>query len=79
MDVFERGEPIAINPKGYGGTDFRPVFEWVANEGLNPSCLVYLTDMAGYFPSRHRIIRCCGDTSGVLPAPWGETVRIRCN
>ena len=80
VDVFERGEPIAINPKGYGGTDFRPVFEWVANEGLNPSCLVYLTDMAGYFPeSAPDYPVLWGDTSGVLPAPWGETVRIRCN
>jgi predicted metal-dependent peptidase len=26
VDVFERGEPVAVSPKGFGGTDFRPVF-----------------------------------------------------
>ena len=36
--------------KGGGGTDFCPVFERVAQEGLEPEVLVYLTDLEGAFP-----------------------------
>jgi predicted metal-dependent peptidase len=36
--------------KGGGGTDFRPPFEWVKKQGLEPDCLIYFTDMMGPFP-----------------------------
>ena len=80
VDVFEQGEPIAIKPKGFGGTDFRPVFEWVEKEGITPSCLVYLTDMEGAFPKNEPGFPVLwGDINGLYPPPWGEHVRIRCN
>ena len=37
---------------GGGGTDFRPVFDWINKQGLTPDALVYLTDGLGSFPSR---------------------------
>jgi predicted metal-dependent peptidase len=37
--------PLKMNPVGGGGTDFRPVFEWVEQQGVGPCCLVYLTDL----------------------------------
>ena len=43
--------PIKQSPRGGGGTDFRPVFNYVQKEGLTPACLIYLTDMEGRFPS----------------------------
>ena len=44
--VFERSDlPVTINPKGGGGTDYRPVFQLIDREGLDPACLIYLTDM----------------------------------
>lgn len=79
VDIFERGDPVTLNPKGFGGTDFRPVFEWVEAEGLQPSCLVYLTDLCGDFPSNppgYPVL--WGDTSEYGPPPWGESVRVRC-
>lgn len=80
VDVFEQGEQISISPKGGGGTDFKPVFNWLEEQGLQPSCLVYLTDMAGRFPiSEPDYPVLWGDTEGRYPAPWGETVQIRCN
>ncbi len=43
---FEKADlPIEITPKGGGGTDFRPVFAAVAEKGITPACLIYLTDM----------------------------------
>ena len=79
VDVFERGEPIVMAPKGYGGTDFRPVFDYVENEGIQPVCLLYLTDMMGDFPAKapdYPVL--WGDTFGLCPEPWGERVQIRC-
>ncbi len=35
---------------GGGGTAFEPVFEQIKKDGLEPECLVYLTDGMGSFP-----------------------------
>jgi predicted metal-dependent peptidase len=35
---------------GGGGTDFRPVFDWITEQGASPDALVYLTDGMGCFP-----------------------------
>ena len=32
-------------PKGRGGTDFRPGFEWLAEQGIRPGVCLYFTDM----------------------------------
>ena len=52
QDYWEVGpfEEWPTSCRGRGGTDFRPVFEDIAEKGINPSCLVYLTDSYGTFP-----------------------------
>lgn len=42
--------PLVLEAKGGGGTDHRPVFEWVTQQQLEPACMVCLTDMASCFP-----------------------------
>lgn len=37
--------PFVIKPVGGGGTDYRPVFHWVEEQGLQPACMVFLTDL----------------------------------
>ena len=37
-------------PKGGGGTDFRPVFDWVEEQGIEPACLIFMNDCMGSFP-----------------------------
>ena len=37
--------PIELHPRGGGGTDFRPPFEWLDDAGIDPVCVVYLTDL----------------------------------
>jgi len=51
VDEFEGRDSVTLNPPQGGGTDFRPVFDWVAREGETPDGLIYLTDMYGCFPS----------------------------
>lgn len=36
--------------KGGGGTDFRPLFDRLAEESEPPAGVVYRTDLAGSFP-----------------------------
>ena len=48
VETFGRYDlPIKIHPIGGGGTDFRPPFDWVEQQGVSPAYLVYLTDLAG--------------------------------
>lgn len=67
--------PVTLSPRGGGGTDFRPVFDWVRERGLEPECLIYLTDMVGTFPDvppDYPVLWV--STSKGVTAPWGETV-----
>ncbi len=50
---FEKNDlPVTIEPKGGGGTDFRPVFDKVKQEEIKAACLIYLTDMEClYYPA----------------------------
>src|SRR5262249_40573193 len=45
VQEFTRGEAIKVEAKGGGGTDFRPVFDWVTEQNIQPTCLIYLTDL----------------------------------
>ena len=43
---YPAGElPDSITIKGRGGTDFRPGFAWLHEQGAHPNCCLYLTDM----------------------------------
>jgi predicted metal-dependent peptidase len=37
--------PLNLTAVGGGGTDFRPPFQALEQEGIRPSCLIYFTDM----------------------------------
>lgn len=45
--------PLKLKAPGGGGTDFRPVFDWIEEQGISPTCLIYLTDLDGKFPTSH--------------------------
>ena len=50
-EIEEANDLRSLKPKGGGGTDFRPAFDWIAKEGLEPDALVFLTDGYGSFPT----------------------------
>ncbi|MBM4181732.1 MAG: hypothetical protein FJ209_09315 [Betaproteobacteria bacterium] len=62
---------------GGGGTDFRPVFEWLRCENLGPDLLVYFTDAEGAFPERDPGIPLVWLVKGKAPVPFG--VRLQLN
>lgn len=49
--TFYSGDNLELNLKGGGGTDFRPVFEFIENELEDVKLLLYFTDLDGIFPN----------------------------
>jgi len=73
---YTPGDTVAKETSGGGGTDFRPVFDHVAND--TPRCLVYLTDMMGAFPDAdpgYPVIWLNFGPRDTV-APFGETVYV---
>jgi predicted metal-dependent peptidase len=42
--------PIKLRPLGGGGTSHRKVFRWIEERGLDPTCVICLTDLYTTFP-----------------------------
>lgn len=53
-NVQELGPGDRLDPKpcGGGGTDFRPLFDWVNDNGVYPDYIIYATDGYGTFPDK---------------------------
>jgi predicted metal-dependent peptidase len=51
VETYRAGQPVKLAPVGGGGTDFRPCFRWVEEQGITPQTLVFLTDLCGTFPN----------------------------
>ena len=75
--------PEEIALKGRGGTDFRPGFAWLEEQGLHPGVCLYLTDMeCDRYPDaepQFDVLWCEwgeGDSLWRQPPPWGEHIRI---
>ena len=71
-------EEIAI--KGRGGTDFRPGFEWLDEQGIQPAVCLYFTDMeCSRYPEAEPHFRCFDvepPPSDWNRQPWGERIDI---
>jgi predicted metal-dependent peptidase len=73
---FMASEPVRLEPKGGGGTDFRPVFDWVDKNSIALVCLIYLTDLCcDSFPETPEY-PVLWVTESRRTAPFGETLRI---
>ncbi|MCB1787689.1 MAG: hypothetical protein H6955_04990 [Chromatiaceae bacterium] len=76
--VFEPWEdfrcPAEIH--GGGGTDFRPVFEWLDEQGGRPELLVYFTDAQGRFPQHEPNYPVIWLVKGKDPVPWGQRIQL---
>ena len=82
VDVYTPEDyPVEITPRGGGGTNFAPVFDYVEAEGIEPECLVYLTDLCiNHFPEEPDYPVLWVATSGYRDhagqAPFGDTIWI---
>lgn len=79
VEVYGPEDMIEPHPTGGGGTDFCPVFDYVAEKDISPKCLIYLTDMYGSFPTHapeYPVLWATFTDWSQHPAPWGEHVEI---
>jgi predicted metal-dependent peptidase len=76
--VFEPWEEFSCptDIHGGGGTDFRPVFEWLEQQGREPELLVYFTDAQGRFPQSEPNFPVIWLVKGKDPVPWGQRVQL---
>jgi predicted metal-dependent peptidase len=77
--VFAPGEvPQWPHPHGQGGTDFRPVFDWLAQSGEDVDAVIYFTDGKGDYPAQLPnapvLWVLAGEGGDVRRPPWGEVV-----
>ena len=75
--------PTRSSLKGRGGTDFRPGFEWLDEQGIQPAVCLYFTDMecSSYPEDGAGLSRQCGCNWSDPPEdwnrePWGERIDI---
>ena len=79
---YPAGElPDSITIKGRGGTDFRPGFAWLHEQGVHPNCCLYLTDMeCDSYPDTEPPYPVAWvnwlPAGGPNRAPWGERIDI---
>jgi predicted metal-dependent peptidase len=75
---YTDGQPIELTLRGGGGTDFRPVGEYINKHGINPRVCIYLTDLEGSFPEvpwPFPTLWCVYNNEN-LTAPFGDTIHI---
>ena len=76
-EVEDANDIDGLKPHGGGGTDFRPVFEWIDGNLSCPDALVYLTDGLGNFPDHtpdYPVL--WGDIYGRVKFPFGDVVTV---
>jgi predicted metal-dependent peptidase len=65
-----------VEIRGGGGTDFKPVFEWVEAQDKAPDLLVYFTDAEGFFPKEEPIYPVTWLVKGKSKVPFGVRVQL---
>lgn len=76
--IFESWEEFTL-PKSFsggGGTDFRPVFDWVDQQDQAPELLVYFTDCVGQFPEYAPNYSVIWLVKGREHPPFGQRIQL---
>lgn len=61
---------------GGGGTDFRPIFDWIYKNDIRLDLLIYFTDGAGPFPAQIPEFPVIWVVKGYRKPPWGIHVTL---
>lgn len=61
---------------GRGGTSFQPPFRWLEEQGIQPQCLIYLTDMecGDFAPTPDYPVMWVSTTKGPWNPPYGKVI-----
>lgn len=77
-EVTKNLRKTVIEVKGRGGTDFRPVFEYITKKYKDKiDLLIYGTDLLGDFPEKAPPYKVVWLTTSKERAPFGEIIRLK--
>ena len=65
-----------VEIRGGGGTNFRPAFDWVAEQDRAPDLLMYFTDAEGLFPRTEPLYPVLWLVKGKRPVPFGNRIQL---
>jgi predicted metal-dependent peptidase len=71
--------PLRLSPRGGGGTSFEPPFKYIEEHNIEPSCLIYFTDLlCNKFPDRepHYPVLWLQVGHYKKTVPFGEVVKM---
>ncbi len=76
--VFEPWEQLLLpaSLRGGGGTDFRPVFDWISSNKVQLDLVVYFTDARGRFPEHQAATETLWLVKGGASVPWGQRIQL---
>jgi predicted metal-dependent peptidase len=74
FNTFLPGEPLIYEVSGGGGTDFRPVFEYIEKYIDCPTLLIYFTDGEGTYPKEEASYDVLWVMTESKEVPFGEVV-----
>ena len=61
---------------GGGGTDLRPIFDWLYRNNTRPDLLIYFTDAEGPFPRHPPDFPVIWVIKGARQTPWGRRIAL---
>jgi len=71
---FVSGESLEVTLKGSGGTDFRPVFNYIEEHLDDVALLLYFTDLEGFFPKEEPSFSVKWVSPKECETPFGEVI-----
>jgi len=74
--TFQSSQPMTYTLKGGGGTDFRPVFDYIERYMPMTSMLLYFTDGDGSFPKKPPNYEVLWALSRKAKIPFGKVVKL---
>lgn len=74
--TFQSSQPMKYAIKGGGGTDFRPVFDYIEANLPMTSMLLYFTDGDGQFPKKAPYYEVLWALSRKAKIPFGRTIEL---
>ena len=79
VEQFDADTPVELSPKGGGGTDFRPPFEYIEENGEYPVVLIYQTDgWCNSFPPEppYPVMWVLTQKNEGFQPPFGEVIHL---
>lgn len=79
QEIEPDDDTINLQPKGGGGTDFRPGFDWLSEQDIQPKAVVYFTDLCcSSYPDEPEFPVLWAQTGGYSTGkvPFGEVIQI---